>query len=336
MDPGKDPDAGPTVTVPVVDPKYPTPQYGQPGGPYPTGYAPSPVGQGYGQGAPYNARVPYGGGPPIAGGPGYPAGAGGSRFYFPGSQDASGYAPLGGQAYGDWDPEAAQNAGYAAAFQNLAVRKAFVSKVLFIVFAQLAVTAAASAAFYYVHPLKSYVQSNVWPFWAAWGLSFAVLLVLSCSQSARRSYPTNIITLAVFTATFAFLVGVVTSFYSAQLVVAAFAITSAVVGFVFLLATSTSFDFTKQGGFLYIITFTFLAALVVGMFWISQTFIIVISIIGAILFAAYLLYDIQLLMGGHTLELSPDEYVFASINIYLDIINIFLNILQVLQATNSN
>ena len=36
----------------------------------------------------------------------------------------------------------------------------------------------------------------------------------------------------------------------------------------------------------------------------------------------------QLLMGGRTLELSPDDYIFAATQIYLDIINIFLNILQ--------
>ncbi len=36
----------------------------------------------------------------------------------------------------------------------------------------------------------------------------------------------------------------------------------------------------------------------------------------------------QLLMGGRTLEVSPDDYIFAATQIYLDIINIFLNILQ--------
>ncbi len=34
-------------------------------------------------------------------------------------------------------------------------------------------------------------------------------------------------------------------------------------------------------------------------------------------------------MGGRTLEVSPDDYIFAATQIYLDIINIFLNILQV-------
>lgn len=35
------------------------------------------------------------------------------------------------------------------------------------------------------------------------------------------------------------------------------------------------------------------------------------------------MHDVQLLMGGqHQYRVSPDEYVFAAINIYLDIINL--------------
>eukprot|EP00798_Chlamydomonas_sp_ICE-L_P024296 gene24296-9897_t len=33
-------------------------------------------------------------------------------------------------------------------------------------------------------------------------------------------------------------------------------------------------------------------------------------------------------MGNHQASISPDEYVLAALNIYLDIINIFLYILQ--------
>ncbi|GFH20908.1 uncharacterized protein HaLaN_18115, partial [Haematococcus lacustris] len=52
---------------------------------------------------------------------------------------------------------------------------------------------------------------------------------------------------------------------------------------------------------------------------------------GASLFSLYLIYDIQMLMGGnHKYKLSPDEYVLGAITLYLDIINLFLHILQVL------
>lgn len=61
----------------------------------------------------------------------------------------------------------------------------------------------------------------------------------------------------------------------------------------------------------------------------------IISVVGAIIFSLYLLYDLQMLMGGKTQELSPDEYIFASMTIYLDVIQIFLNILQALQASDN-
>ncbi|KFM82260.1 Protein lifeguard 2, partial [Stegodyphus mimosarum] len=33
--------------------------------------------------------------------------------------------------------------------------------------------------------------------------------------------------------------------------------------------------------------------------------------------------------GKHRYSLSPEEYIFAALNIYLDVINIFMSILQI-------
>lgn len=52
------------------------------------------------------------------------------------------------------------------------------------------------------------------------------------------------------------------------------------------------------GGFLYIASSAFLLALVVGVFWQNNLYYLIISVVGAILFSAYLLYDIQ---ARHTL-----------------------------------
>jgi len=55
-----------------------------------------------------------------------------------------------------------------------------------------------------------------------------------------------------------------------------------------------------------------------------------IGIGGALIFSCYLVYDIQLMMGGnHSYSLSPEEYIFAALNIYLDIVNLFLYILLI-------
>jgi hypothetical protein len=36
---------------------------------------------------------------------------------------------------------------------------------------------------------QTLVHTHVWPFWALWGLSFIIILVLGFSQTARRKYP---------------------------------------------------------------------------------------------------------------------------------------------------
>ena len=51
---------------------------------------------------------------------------------------------------------------------------------------------------------------------------------------------------------------------------------------------------------------------------------------GALVFSLYLVYDTQLMLGGkHKHALSPEEYIFAALNLYLDIVNLFLYILAI-------
>lgn len=44
----------------------------------------------------------------------------------------------------------------------------------------------------------------------------------------------------------------------------------------------------------------------------------------------FLAYDTQLLMGGRKHELSPEEHIFAALQLYMDIVQIFLFILRIL------
>lgn len=50
---------------------------------------------------------------------------------------------------------------------------------------------------------------------------------------------------------------------------------------------------------------------------VSKWWYLALSCVIALLFSAYLVYDIQLLIGGKSVALSPDEYVFGSLQIYL-------------------
>ena len=48
--------------------------------------------------------------------------------------------------------------------------------------------------------------------------------------------------------------------------------------------------------------------------------------LGAVVFSLFIIYDTHMIMR----RLSPEEYIFAAINLYLDIINLFLHILKML------
>lgn len=48
------------------------------------------------------------------------------------------------------------------------------------------------------------------------------------------------------------------------------------------------------------------------------------------LFGIYLIIDTQMILGGKTIELSIDDYALAAMLLYIDIIQIFLYILQLL------
>ena len=56
--------------------------------------------------------------------------------------------------------------------------------------------------------------------------------------------------------------------------------------------------------------------------------------LGAVLFGLYLVFDTQMMLGGkHKYSLSPEEYIYAALNLYIDIINIFLFILSIVQSS---
>ena len=69
----------------------------------------------------------------------------------------------------------------------------------------------------------------------------------------------------------------------------------------------------------------------------SKITIIAYASAGALIFSMYIVYDTQLMMGGkHKYSLSPEEYIFASLSLYLDIINLFMYILMIIGAARSD
>eukprot|EP01047_Picozoa_sp_COSAG01_P117009 COSAG01_NODE_45677_length_407_cov_0.821429_1_plen_95_part_00 len=54
---------------------------------------------------------------------------------------------------------------------------------------------------------------------------------------------------------------------------------------------------------------------------------------GVMIFSLYIVYDTQIMLGGnHKFTIGMDDYVFAALNLYLDIINLFILLLDLLNG----
>jgi FtsH-binding integral membrane protein len=53
---------------------------------------------------------------------------------------------------------------------------------------------------------------------------------------------------------------------------------------------------------------------------------------GVIIFSGYIIFDTYLIFNRY----SPEDYIIASTSLYLDMINLFLRVLQILNASNRN
>ncbi|KAJ6225390.1 hypothetical protein RDWZM_003935 [Blomia tropicalis] len=184
---------------------------------------------------------------------------------------------------------------------------------------------------------KKWTARNPWLFWVAFVVMFVTLIMLSCCENIRRTTPHNYVALMVFTFAESFLVGIISSMYKGNVVLMAVLITAVICFALTLFAFQTKIDFTMYNGLLFVLVIVLMLFGFVAMFWRAPLVQLIYASLGALLFSAYLVVDTQMMIGGnHKFQMSEEEYVFAALTLYLDIINIFLYILQILQSVSSD
>lgn len=93
------------------------------------------------------------------------------------------------------------------------------------------------------------------------------------------------------------------------------------------IATVTKKDFSFMGKFLFIGLILLVVASLANMFFQIPAMSLTISAIAVLLFSAYILFDIsRIVHGGET------NYVMATLSLFLNIYNIFINLLSLLMA----
>ncbi|CAB0030418.1 unnamed protein product [Trichogramma brassicae] len=171
--------------------------------------------------------------------------------------------------------------------------------------------------------------------WICMIVTFVLLIAMACCTNVRRQAPMNFIFLMIFTIAEAVLLGFISSMHDEKYVLMAVGITVVICFSLTLFAFQTKYDFTGMGTYLFVAAIVLMIFGIITIFYHGKTVTIVYSSFGALLFSFYLVYDTQLMLGGkHKYSLSPEEYIFASLNLYLDIVNIFIYILSILSASS--
>ncbi|KAH7975408.1 hypothetical protein HPB52_001399 [Rhipicephalus sanguineus] len=168
--------------------------------------------------------------------------------------------------------------------------------------------------------------------WMVVGAFFMSMALLLALMVKRRETPTNYFLLMGFTIVQAFTVAVAVSFYDQMAVLQAFLLTLGVTGGLTLYTFQSKRDFSTWGAGLYAFLMVLLMGSLLQFFLTSSHLEFVLSLGGAVLFSFFIIFDTHMLMH----RVSPEEYILATIELYLDIINLFLHILRIIGEARRN
>lgn len=210
------------------------------------------------------------------------------------------------------------------------IRSGFVRKVYGILSVQLLLTTAIAFPIQQMDPywIAAHRQYAQFAMFLSLGL---VLGVSCCCMEAARTFPQNYVFLFLVTVCEAVVVGFISAMYTTQSVIMAAVLTAGIFFGLTIYAMTTNTDFTGMGGYLMAGLMGMILTSFLCMFFpYSPMMQKIMAGCGAILFSFYIVYDTQLICGGRHKKYSfgVDDYVFAALNIYLDIINLFLYLLS--------
>ncbi|XP_031097652.1 BI1-like protein [Ipomoea triloba] len=212
------------------------------------------------------------------------------------------------------------------------LRWGFIRKVYGILAAQILLTTVVSAITVLYAPVNELLRSNSGLLIFLIFLPFILLWPLHVYQ---QKHPLNLVFLGLFTTSLSFTVGMTCANTDGRIVLEALILTSAVVsaltGYTFWAAKKGK-DFSFMGPILFTGLFVLiLTGFIQAFFPLGSTSSAIYSAMGAIIFCGYIVYDTDNLIKRFTY----DQYIWASVTLYLDVLNLFLTILRMLRQGNN-
>ncbi|XP_048558598.1 protein LIFEGUARD 2-like isoform X2 [Triticum urartu] len=223
---------------------------------------------------------------------------------------------------------------YPGMAESPELRWALIRKIYVILSLQLLLTAVVAAVVVKVRAIPHFFISS----YAGLGVYISILIlpfiVLCPLYCYRQKHPVNLLLLGVFTVAISFAVGMTCAFTSGKVILEAAILTTVVV----LSLTAYTFWAVKRGkDFSFLGPFLFASLMMLLVFGFIQILFplgelshMIYGALAALIFSGYIVYDTDNIIKRYTY----DEYVWAAVSLYLDIINLFLALLTLFRAGN--
>ena len=214
----------------------------------------------------------------------------------------------------------------------------FINKVLLYVLLQLVFTSITSIIGYiYRDQLINLIKDKPKLIYIPLGAFILSIILITCSSRQSKFCLYKIFT--IFTLSSASVVTISILPYSPYIVLQAVTGTTLTVSFVNIYAfwcSKNVIDFAPWSGAIISASLAMIPLIIIQMLLpITSTFSILISILFMFLFIVYLMYDLNQLYNGNSEKIFQHP-IYAAISIYLDIINIFLYMLELFGVCNNN
>jgi FtsH-binding integral membrane protein len=241
------------------------------------------------------------------------------------------------------------------------IRTGFITKTYGLVFYMLLITSSISMPFFlndradvltwlgahpYILPLAISVMVGFY------ALNLAMVMSMVCCRSDGcykmymkmfTTFPVNLIFLTVFAAAFGCMVGIICMEYKVQSVVWIFGMCAVLIIALTIYAVKTKADVTGMGPYILVAVICFLmTGLILSLVDAAGGELgagtnKIMGGLGAMLFGFLIVYDTQLIFGNsqysggeRQIQYTIDLYAFAAFQLYLDFINFFIYMLQLL------
>ena len=192
--------------------------------------------------------------------------------------------------------------------EQAAAKHQFIRNIYALLLCQLLFTLAVCLIFTLVRPIQQYVQRNRPFFWTTFGLALAALLCMICFSAELRKYPRNLVALVLFTLVESLFLGVTCAYHSAQNVLIAVGMTCVVAGGLSAFGWQTRFDFSGMAPYLFVLFLLTLCFAILAACLRSTALTVLYITLGIGVFAAYLVYDTQMMVNGtHAYIFGYDE-----------------------------